>query len=142
MMEDLMEEIRGETQESIKNETRKETGGVVNEETLTPSGQLTGVYSGLDDNVQLICQLKFSSSKVVGRCVSSKVKVRFIGTKSGTNTFTFPFQIRRISPSCTASNAGPNFGQISGNGDPGTKIGLMVSATPCNSAKTFSIVKQ
>ena len=142
MMEDLMEEIRGETQESIKNETRKETSGVVNEETVTPSGKLTGLYSSLGHNVQFICQLKFSSSKVIGRCKSSNEKFRFIGTKSGTNSFTFQFQIQRISPSCTDSHPGPNLGKINGNGDPGTKIEMMVSATSCNSAKTFNIVKQ
>ncbi|MGV7222538.1 MAG: hypothetical protein ACQ9MH_13515 [Nitrospinales bacterium] len=142
MMEGLMEEIRGETQESVKNEAKKDTGAIVNEETLSPSGELSGLYSGLNDRVQFICQLKFSSSKVIGRCASSKVKVRFIGTKTGTNTFTFPFQIQTISPSCTFSHPGPNSGKIIGDGSPGTRIGLMVAATPCNPLKTFAIVKQ
>lgn len=141
VMEDIMEEIRDETQESVKNEAKKETGAVVNAEILNPSNQLSGLYSGLDDIEQFICQLKFSSSKVIARCTSSKVKVRFIGTKSGSKTFSFPvFQIKTTSPSCTSSGSGS--GQINGKGDPGTKIGLMFGATGCNSAKTFYIVKQ
>ena len=141
MMEGLMEEIRGETQESVKSKVKKDTGAVINEETLSPSGELSGLYSGHNDSTQFICQLKFSSSKVIARCESTNVKVRFIGIKSGADTFNISGgQIIRKNPPCSDS-ALTGSGKIFGIGDPGTRIGLMVSSYPCHVNKTFVIVK-